>query len=588
MAVSPINLSGSNLDINGLVQKLMEVESQPLVKLKQKEVTVQAKVSAYATLLSSVSSLKSSVSGLKDVSVGKSASSSDTSYFTATSTSSSVSGAHTININNIATAQSIYSTTFAAETSGVADLTTYTTQKLRIKLGSATKDITITSSNNTLSGIRDAINAADAGVTASTVSSGFVIDSSNKAIRFTEGASTYTATLTEGTYTADALSAEVKRAVEAANGANTYTVSYDTTTKKFTIANNAANADSLDILWEDAITTAEGILGFTATDHSTITAGNSTTSDSAVGLYRLILTSRSTGVSNRIIIQVDEDNDGTFEESGAEQDTTGLSKLSFNPTYNSDGTVSGGIANVTQSQIAVDAKLKVDNLEITRSGNTISDAITGVTITLLKGDTSTYSSASGNKTLTISDDNSSLTGKVVSFVSAYNTAMTNLKNLKGGLSQKGVLSGDSTVTTLTALLRSVSITKYRDSATDNTLAYLGLTHDKNGVMFFDSSKLSRALSDNSSVVTGILDEMSTSMESSLQGYINTIIPSRKDGYQKSVKSIQKSEVNLDSRLVLTEAALRKKFTALDSLLTQLQGTSNYLTQQMNITSKIYK
>ena len=587
MAPSPVNVTSSNLDVNGLVEKLMQVERQPSLKLKQKEVNGQAKISAYATLLSSVSSLNSVVSGLKDVSAGKSASSSDTSFFSATSDSSAVSGAHTINIYNIATAQSIYSTTFAAETSEVADLTTYTTQKLRIKLGSTTNDVTINSSNNTLSGIRDAINDADAGVTASIINSGYVIDSSSKAIRFTEGATTYTATLTEGTYTADALASEVKRAIEAANGSNTYTVSYDTATKKFSITSNSANSDSLDILWEDAITTAEGILGFTAADHSEITAGNSTTSDSAVGSYRLILTSDSTGISNRIIVQVDEDNDGTFEESGDEQDTTGLSNLSFNPTYNSDGTVSGGIANMTQSQVAVDAKLKVDNLEITRSGNTISDAITGVTITLLKGDTSTYSSASGNKTLTISDDMSSITGKVASFVSAYNTSMTNLKNLKGGQSQKGVLSGDSTVTTLAALLRSVSITKYRDSATDNTLAYLGLTHDKNGVMTFDSSKLNSALTANSSVVTSLLDEMSTSMEASLQGYISTIIPARKEGYQKSVKSIQKSEEDLDRRLQMTEAALRKKFTALDSLLSKLQGTNNYLTQQMDLTKKIY-
>jgi len=580
LTTSPINISGSNLDIKTMIAQLMEVEKRPLYILKQKEANYQAKISAYATLLNSVSGLKNSVTALKDLTMGKSASSSDTSYFTTTATSSAVSGTHIININNIATVQSIYSTTFAAENSEVADLSTYTTQKIRIKVGSTTKDISVTSSNNTLSGIRDAINNAGAGVTASTVESGFVVTASNKTIKFTEG-STYTVTLTEGTYTASSLAAEIKRAMEAGNGSNTYTVTYDTTTKKFSIANDSSNTDSLDILWEDATTTAEDLLGFSATDHSAVSTGNSTTSDNAVGTYRLILTSNSTGVSNRIIIQVDEDNDGTFEESTSETDTTGLSKLAFNPTYNNDGTVSGGTANLTQTQAAVDAKLKVDNLEITRSSNTISDIITGVTLTLLKGDTSTYSSTSGNKTLTISNDTSSITNKISSFAAAYNTVISAVNGLKGNTAQKGVLTGDSILTTLASLLKSVTITKYRDSATDNTLTYLGITHDKNGVLSLDSSKLTSAISENSSAVLSMLDEMAESLEDNLSSYINTAIPARKNGYQDAVKRIQKSGYNLSKRLVLTEEALKRKFIELDRVLTQLQGSSNYLAQQMD-------
>lgn len=581
MTTNPINISGSNLDIKTMIAQLMAIEQRPLIRLKQKEANYQAKVSAYATLLNSVSGLKNSVTALKDLTMAKSASSSDTSYFTATATSSAVSGTHILNINNIATAQSIYSTTFAAENSEVADLSTYATQKIRIKVGSTTKDITITSSNNTLSGIRDAINNASAGVTASTVDSGFVITASNKTIKFTEGASTYTVTLTEGTYTASSLAAEIKRAMEAGNGSNTYTVTYDSTTKKFTIANVSTNSDSLDILWEDATTTAEDLLGFSATDHSAVSAGSSTTSDSAVGTFRLILTSNSTGVSNRIIIQVDEDNDGTFEESTSETDTTGLSKIAFNPTYNNDGTVSGGTANLTQTQAAVDAKLKVDNLEITRSSNTISDIITGVTITLLKGDTSTYSSTSGNKTLTISNDTATLVNKINSFAAAYNTVISTVKGLKGNITQKGILTGDSILTSMASLLKSITITKYRDSAVDNTLTYLGVTHDKYGVLSLDSSKLTSAISENSSAVLSMLDEMAESLEDTLESYINTGIPARKTGYQDAVKRIQKSEENLGRRLTLTEAALTKKFIELDKVLTQLQGSSNFLNQQMD-------
>lgn len=576
MATNPIS-SGTGLDINTIVSQLMQIERQPLTKLKQKEVAYQAKVSAYATLLSSVSSLKTTVTALKDAAVGRSATSSDTSYFTATATSSAVAATYTLNINNIATAHSIYSTTFAFETSEVADLSVVTTQKLQIQLGSGTaQNITINSSNNTLSGIRDAINNLDMGIKASTVDSGFVIDASNKTIKFMEGVTTYTATLTEGTYTAAGFAAEVKKQLEASNGStDTYTVSYDATTKKFTIGNNSGNLNSIDILWEDAGTTAEAILGFTATDHAAIAVGSSSTGDNAVGTYRLILSSNSTGAANVIKIKVDEDNDGLFENTAAEKDTIGLSRLAYNQDT--------GIANMTQSQAAADAKLKIDNLEVTRASNTISDLIAGVTLTLVKGD-----SYASTKTLTIAEDTSSLSSKISSFVSAYNATMSAVVGLKGNSAQRGVLSGDVTLTTLASALRSVTTTKYRDSATDSTLTYLGITHDKKGVLNFDSSKLTTAISEGASTVTSMLDSMARSLESTLTSYVNTFIPARKEGYQTTVKNIQKDALRLTGRLEKTEEAMRKKFIALDSLLSQLQGTSNYLTQQMDTLTRIFR
>ncbi len=107
------------------------------------------------------------------------------------------------------------------------------------------------------------------------------ISSTNNTIVFNDGADR-TATLTSGTYTADTLASEIKRAMEAANvGADTYTVAYDSTNKKFKIINNGP-ANAIDILWENSSTTAETVLGFDATDHSSIAVGSSTTSDTAV------------------------------------------------------------------------------------------------------------------------------------------------------------------------------------------------------------------------------------------------------------------------------------------------------------------
>ena len=106
MAISPINVSGSGLDVNSIIAQLMEIEKRPLLNLQKKEVGVQAKISAYGTLLSAVSNFKSSVTALKATSLmGMTASVSDTTYMTATSGSSATAGNYSIAISSLAAAQ---------------------------------------------------------------------------------------------------------------------------------------------------------------------------------------------------------------------------------------------------------------------------------------------------------------------------------------------------------------------------------------------------------------------------------------------------------------------------------------------------
>ncbi len=113
-----------------------------------------------------------------------------------------------------------------------------------------------------------------------------IVDTTNNTIIFNDGA-TRTATLTPGTYTADQLATEITTQMEAANGGtDTYTVSFDSDTQRFTIVNDTGNTNSIDIEWENAGTTATAILGFTSLDHPAIAVAASTTSDEAVPLYQ--------------------------------------------------------------------------------------------------------------------------------------------------------------------------------------------------------------------------------------------------------------------------------------------------------------
>lgn len=588
MATSPTGSSGgSGLDINSIVSQLMQIEQRPLLRMQQKQTDYQAKISAYATLLSAVTTLKSTVTSLKGASLGMSTTLSDSTYFTASASSTATAGTHTVQVGALASAQSVYSIRFGSQSGAVADLSTVTSQKLKLQVGTGTaKEITIDSTNNTLSGIKDAINSSSVGVTAAIVkeTDKFIIEAGkNDTIQFSDG-SARTATIAAGTYTGAELATALQTALNAAGSTNTFAVDYSSTSlNKFTIKNDAGPA-AVDFSWSDAGSTARQILGFNVAT-STVAVGASATADStADGTYKLTLAS-SMGASNRIVLQVDEDSDGTYTDAGAEADTFGLSALAFNPTYDAEGATNGGIRNMEQSAKGVDAKIKVNGIEVFRSSNNVTDVINGITLNLVKAD-SNYPNGTA-ATLTVAQDTSVLSAKISSFVGAYNQTMNAINGLRGNTAQRGVLRGDSILMTLAGSMRSMTTTKYWDGEVDSTLTYLGITHDKKGVMSFDSAKLTAALSADAGKVTGMLDKMATAYEATLNGYINTSIPSGQDGYKTRMKSVQLDMENMTKRLEKTEAGLRKKFINLDTLLTQLQGTGNYVTQQMDWLKKSF-
>lgn len=563
----------SGLDTASIISKLMAVEQQPLQALGVKKSGYQAELSAFGQLKSSLSKLSTAAQALKSVSTDTmSAASSNTSVFTATASSSAVAGSYAIQVGQLAAAQSVYSSTFATETGAVADLSTYSTQQLKIQVGSNTaQTITIDSSNNTLSGIRDAINAANVGVKASTINAGFEITASNNTIAFNDGTNR-TATLTAGTYSADALSAEIKRSLEDANGgADTYTVAYDTTSNKFSINNDAGNGNALDLLWEDPSSTAAGVLGFSASDHVSMAAGDSSTGDTAVGGYRLVLNSESTGTANHIKISVDENNNGTYAEVGAETDITGLSQLAFDATYNSSGDVSGGVANLTQTTAALSASLVVNGLNVSRDSNTIDDLISGVSLNLLS------TSGTAAPILTVSNDTQSITGKVNDFISAYNSATTFIKSIvSDSPTARALLSGDGVVNGMLDSLRSAISSTFGSYAP----AVLGITHDQNGNLQVDTGMLQTVLKDDLSGVVGSLNKMGKSVDDNVTSFINSAIPARTDGLNQAIKRVDDNSADLQNRLNLMQQQLTKKFNDMETIIGQLQQSGTSLTQMI--------
>lgn len=563
----------SGLDTGQLVQQLIAIERQPIAALTAKKGSYQAKISTYGSIKSALSSLRSTLTNLdSDKILSYTASSSDTSILTASALSTASAGTYSLVVSKLATTQKLYSTTFATSNAEVADLSVNTTQKLRIGVGSAAPvDITINSTNNTLTKIKDAINAAGAGVTATISDGGFTVDGTNNTIAFSNGAS-LTATLTAGTYTGAALAAEIKRALEAANGTgDTYAVTYDTTNGKFSIANSTGNTNAIILEWGSLSTTAESLLGFSATNQSVV-VGATTTGDSAVGGYRLFLTSNSTGTVGRIAIKVDEDNDGTFEESTGETDTTALSRLAFNPAYSGAGAVSGGTANLTQSTAAVDASFTLDGFTYNRSSNTVTDLLTGVTLNLLKEASST------TVTLTVAKDKGSVTSNVNAFIGAYNKAMGLVRSMSLQKDGQSVLLGaDGTARSIMASLRGALTTTYAGK----TLASLGVSSDLSGNLSLNSSTLDSAMASDLSGVINSIDAMAAALDTSLKDYVLTGIPARTDGLNRSIRDIDSKIEQINKRVVIQEQTLRRKFLMMEQLMGQFQSSGNFLTQAFN-------
>lgn len=172
---------GSNLDVNGIITQLMALEGRSVTALNTKEASYQAKLTAYGSLKGALSSFQSAVQALSTPAkfTANKASVADAAVVSASAGSSAAAGSYGIEVTALAQAQKLKtSSTFTAAS------TTLGSGTLTIRFGSysagvftanADKDsetITIAAGQNSLAGVRDAINAADAGVSASIVNDG--------------------------------------------------------------------------------------------------------------------------------------------------------------------------------------------------------------------------------------------------------------------------------------------------------------------------------------------------------------------------------------------------------------------------------
>ncbi len=119
-----------------------------------------------------------------------------------------------------------------------------------------------------------------------------------------------------------------------------------------------------------------------------------------------------------------------------------------------------------------------------------------------------------------------------------------------------------------------------------SLSAIGISVAKDGKLEIDSTKLTTALDNGSAKklfqgydsITGMGSKLTSLMDAMIDN--KGIITSRTQGLTASVKTIQNQSDVVSRRLTSIEARYRKQFTALDSLMSSMTATSNYLTTQL--------
>jgi flagellar hook-associated protein 2 len=461
---------GSGLDINAIVAGLVAAEGDAkTLLLANKRSDTESEISVFGSLKSIASTFLSSATILKTASTfeANAVTSADTTVYTATTSGSVVAGVYGVEVRDFAEAQKLMTTGFTNQDTVVG------TGTLTITVGASSFNVTIDSNNNTLSGIRSAINDA--------------------------------------------------------------------------------------------------------TDNTGVSATIANVDDGAGGtVAKLILSSNNTGIASALTITVNDDDLN-------DTDATGLSAFYYNT---GDAT---SPEQLIQINAAVDAEIYIEGQKVLSSSNTVVDAIQGVTLTLLKED------AGKVYDLTIATDTASIKSNIELFVSNYNSVISFIKNITAfdaDAGTVGILLGDATVRSLSNQVRTqINQTVTGISGSFNTLIDLGITSKSDGSLEIDDTKLSNALSTNLSDVADLFSSangVATRLESTMAQYTQSdgIIDSKTSGLNETVNDINDDLENLQLTLTALEERLFARFSVLDILVTQLNTTSSFLTQQFDAISNI--
>ncbi|MDD2951043.1 MAG: flagellar filament capping protein FliD [Sulfuricurvum sp.] len=286
--------------------------------------------------------------------------------------------------------------------------------------------------------------------------------------------------------------------------------------------------------------------------------------------YRLVLNSVKTGADQTITL--------TDSASG----TLDTKLLAYDATTNPTG--------MQEIQAARDATFKYNGISMTRSSNTITDIVPGMTLNLLEN--------SGSANISIEQDTQAISDAMSSFVSSYNTLTSQLTSMtttdvEGGTI--GIFNGDNSINSITReinrLVTSVSSSGY-------SLPQFGIDLSETGTMSFNSTTFLAKFKEDPSASEAFFagttttdsynntittDGLFTSMNTLMARYTDTngIINTLTTGSATELKALNASRTKSQALLDARYEAMAARFTQYDTIMNKLTNSFSSLLTQIN-------
>lgn len=520
------NLTLSNftgINFNQIMQSVLAQAQIPESQMQGQIAADQTSISAVGQIGSDLSSLQVALGALNTDATNPplSVQTSAGAPFSAQVSGTPLAGIYSVAVNQLATPQITASQGYASDSSVLG------TGAIGITIGGITTNISITNSNDTLDGVAQAINSAGIGVTAQIVNTGLP-------------GSPYRLEIT-GNSTGSA--------------------------QGFTISPSLSGGTSPIFN-----ATSLGSAATSITGSSTPTFGGAYTGDFSQGYYFTVASGGTLG-SSAIAInwKSDSGESGTINVPSAYIAGTpitvadGMTLSLGSGTLNIGDQFSVAAFNPTL-QNAQNASVLVGSQAVSSPTNTVTNAISGVTLNL--------SGTGGPYSVTVSQDNSSLANDINSFVSAYNTAMSDIqKNTQAVPNQQ--------VPPLAAngALESVYFGLQSGIGAAN-LSDLGISVDsKTGVMSFSASGLASELSTNPTAVTSALTSLYNALNPQLAAALDhttgaiTVVT---NSYSSQIADLNQQISQMQAQITQEQNQLQAEYAQIQAQVFNEQSLATYL------------
>lgn len=368
------------------------------------------------------------------------------------------------------------------------------------------------------------------------------------------GVTTSTGTV-EGTY--DVVVTELARA-QATASTSTYASTSEVVASAGTLTLTASGGSPISVTLTGDTTLQELAAAINDADDTPVKAS---IVQSSPGSYRLVLTGTDTGEEAAFTLQ---------------STLSGGSGLTFGDQDN-DG-VSGDSAADNTVQ-ATDASLTVNNLTITSSTNTVTDAIPGVTLSLLKKDPVTTVRIGATR------DSADATTKVKAFVDAYNAMVTFIGEQRtAGVAGRANIGSDALVRSLQSQMRTSLMTAQTGVGDYTRLAGVGIGFDSGGKMKLDTKVFDAAMKSNPADVAKLFS--GADGQSGAFGALHDIITDyteagglirdARDRLTQQSRTLAQRIDDMNVGMAIRRAALQQEYMAADLAMTRLKSQSSSL------------